>query len=447
MRTLRLAAMLLALLGATASAADPPSPRERLFADLGAESASVRDTAQRKLEGVAGLTEDEVRRALASASPRTRPALYRVAAVRGMKGLTGDIAEGLSSGDPLTWDGAARALVSLGDDAVAAGLAKLGTAKSPEIDVVRRRLRALQMQRAVEHGVVSRWRFKGGSYEGRYKELEKLGWPVQPVLLAMLLDVPLADHHLVLPEGLGPVELEEAKFAEILSIANSDRRGYRTFDPLPPQIEPELLFDLAAQAMKDVADMSLLGDILTSVSVELEEYDKLAGQRLRRFEEQYFETIDVVLAARKRPERLQNRAAVIEEQVDRFRQWLSSDRSAPGEHPDEEQVMSSKIQDLASLLHQLGKFDEAAELFKEAIAIGKELTDMEPAIPGYNRACALARGGHADEAFEQLVRSLDRDVSAGFEDLTREWVTEDGDLRSLHDDPRWDALIEKRFGK
>jgi len=71
----------------------------------------------------------------------------------------------------------------------------------------------------------------------------------------------------------------------------------------------------------------------------------------------------------------------------------------------------------------------------------------EPAIAGYNRACALACVGRVDEAFEQLDRALDRDVSAGGEDLTREWVTEDGDLEAIRDDPRFAALIKKRFGE
>ena len=36
-------------------------------------------------------------------------------------------------------------------------------------------------------------------------------------------------------------------------------------------------------------------------------------------------------------------------------------------------------------------------------------------------------------------------TSSDHEDLTKEWVTEDGGLETVHDDPRFDALIRRTY--
>ncbi len=420
------------------------SSREALFRALGDETASVRDEAGRSLERLDGLTEDEVRAALRSADARARPRLFRIAAVKGMKGLVPDLAAALSAEDPVVTDAAVRALVSMGDEAVAAGMKALGDAKDRDAAAVRGHLTALAAQRAVEREVVSRWRRKGGSYVGRYAEIAKLGWPVQPVLLAMLLDVPLSDQHIVLPQTAAPGAIEAAKLVALIDIANSNRRGYRTFDPLPVHIEQEELFYLAAQALKDVADIEFLGDILESIASELEATDDRAGWRLRQWEESFYQEIDVVLFARGRGRRLERTAKKMKDQVDFAKRWV--DRGADDRRADGLRQLSVALSEYAGVLHQLGRFDEAARHYAEVVQIGRELTGKDPAIAGYNRACALAMGGRKDEAIAQLSRALDRAKSAGSEDLTQEWVTEDGDLRTLHDDPRFAALIKRRFG-
>lgn len=444
MRNLLVLAGLLAALAATAFADGTASPREALLRALGDETASVREEAGRSLEKLDGLTEDEVRAALRTAGARARCRLFRVAAVRGMRGLVPEVAAELGSGDPVVSDAAVRALVSFGDDAVAAGLAALGKASDADAAAVRDHLRALSAQRTVERAVVSRWRRKGGSYEGRYSEIAKLGWPVQPVLLAMLLDVPLADRNLVLPESADPGVVEAAKLVSLIDIANSNRRGYRTFDPLPVHIEQEELFFLAAQALKDVADLGFMGDILESVAGELEATDDRAGWRLRPWEESFYREIDVVLFARGRGERLERTAKKMKDYVDFAKRWV--DRGEEDRRAEGMRQLSVSLSDYAGVLHQLGRFDEAARHYAEVVQIGRELTGKDPAIAGYNRACALAKGGRKDEALAQLSRALDRTKSSGSEDLTQEWVTEDGDLRSLHDDPRFKALVKRRFG-
>jgi tetratricopeptide (TPR) repeat protein len=224
---------------------------------------------------------------------------------------------------------------------------------------------------------------------------------------------------------------------------NSDRRGYRTFEPLPPTIDPDEIYELSMQALKDVADIELMGDVLEAVSRDLQMADDRVTWRLRRPEEAYATDIDVVLFARGRPHRLERRAEARSGEVDRAR--LIVERFG-GSQVDTLQQLSYALTEYGSVLHQLQRYDEAADCFAEVIEISKHFSTKEPAISAYNRACALAKGGRTDEAIEQLRRAIDRDLSSGSEDLTEEWVTEDGDLDSLRDDPRYKALIQKRYG-
>jgi tetratricopeptide (TPR) repeat protein len=264
------------------------------------------------------------------------------------------------------------------------------------------------------------------------------------VLLAMLLDVPLSDHHIVLPDTTDEYELRALRMSALADIARSDRRGYRTFDPLPVQIEQEELFDLAVQALKDVGDLDLVGDILERVAEDLEAVDELYGWRLRPWEENFYREIDVSLFARGRPERLVRHKERCQERVENSMAWLSRAEEV-GKGADQKQQINNALSEYASVLHQLHEYDEAAACFAQVLKYSKELSGKESAIAGYNRACALNRGGRKDEALRQLDRSLDRSWSSGTEDLTREWVTEDGDLASLHDDPRYKAIIQRRF--
>jgi hypothetical protein len=359
------------------------------------------------------------------------------------------IAASLVPGDPRESDAAARALVSLGDDAVAAGRAALAASKEPEAATVLLHLEALAVRRTVEREVFARWRRKGGTYQGRFNDLAKLGWPVQPVLLGMLLDVPLTDRQIVLPATTDAATERSTKLAALTDIYVSNRRGYRTFDPLPPQVEQEEVFDLASQALRDLGDLKLMGNILETVAGGLENAERMNPRQLRQWNKSFYTSIDVILFERGRPRRLRETAASQQRDLAVARSF-----SRGSDDPDRLGYLATKLEDYASTLHQMHQYDAAADLFAEAITIMKELGGKEPAIYGYNRACALARSAALSgdarkktEAIEQLSRSLDRDQSTGFEDLTREWVVEDGDLESLHDDPRFAEVIKKRFGE
>jgi len=451
MRAATIATGLLLLSAAAAFADGAPVSHERLFRDLGAEAVADREEAARSLEKAEELTQAEVRAALRTAPRVARPHLLRLAAARGMKGLVPDIVVSLRSDDPVVTDAAARALVSLGDDAAATGILALASAKGDAAASVRTHLAALTSQRMVERAVLGKWRRKGGTYEHRFDGLVEYGWPVQPVLLAMLLDVPLADRHIVLPRTDDPDDLRRAKQEALADIERSARRGYRTFESVPVQIERDELFDLAVQALKDVADLDLVGDILEHVSENLETVDELHGWRLRRFEETYYRDIDVALFARGRPERLERYTERCRDQVENAMAWMTRANQV-GRGAEQTQLLVQALQDYASALHQLHKYDEAAACFAQIIRLMRDQGNdrendkpKEPAIAGYNRACALNRGGRKDEALRQLDRALDRDRSVGWEDLTRDWVTEDGDLESLHSDPRFQAIIKRRF--
>jgi tetratricopeptide (TPR) repeat protein len=440
----RASLVLVAALAASAWADGNASPREALLRSLDDETAAVREDACRALERNAEVTEAEVRAALAAAGRRTKPYLLRVAASRGMSGIVPEAVATLTSEDPVVTDAAVRALVRFGDEAVATGLKALEASKDPGAKTAASHLRALAAQRTVERQVVAGWRRKGGQYLGRYDGLAKLGWPVQPVLLAMLLDVPLSDRHVDVPANADPAAQLDARRAALMDLATSTRRGYRTFEPLPPHIQEDELFDLAAQALKDVADLDLMGDILEAVASALAMKHESAGWRLRQWEKGYYEEIDTILFNRGRPDRLRSDAAAAEDTVRSSRAWVQ--RSGSVRRAETLHMLSQDLSDWAGLLHQLREYDQAASVWTEVIRIGRELSDKDPAIAGYNRACALARAGRKDEAMKQLARALDRHQSAGTDDLTREWVFEDGDLIPLHDDPRWAALMKQHFG-
>jgi tetratricopeptide (TPR) repeat protein len=435
-------ALVVVLSAALPAAAEGPAPaHERLLRDLSSETAAVREDARRRLERADGLTEDEVRAALRDSDARGQVQLLRLATARRMSGLLAEIAPLATSEDPRVADGAIRALVSLGDEAVAAGRKALA---DPAAAASRTHLEALAAQRSVERVVLAKWRRKGGQYEGRYSDLAKLGWPVQPILLAMLLDVPLEDRHVVLPETSEPAELLHMKREALQEVAASVRRGYKTFEPLPPQIEPDDLFDLAYQAMKDVADIDLVGDILESVSARLQEVDDMFGFRLRRWEQGFYKDIDEVLFARGRPERLRETEVKLRSRAAPFRHWIENGESM---RVEELEAASYQISQHASVLHQMREYEKAANSFSLVIQIGRMLGGKDPAIDGYNRACSLAKLGRKDAAIAQLERALDRTISSGTEDLTSEWVLEDGDLASLHGDPRFKAIVRKHFGE
>jgi hypothetical protein len=84
-------------------------------------------------------------------------------------------------------------------------------------------------------------------------------------------------------------------------------------------------------------------------------------------------------------------------------------------------------------LLQAKKYSEAERVLHEALEIDpREPTNL------YNMACLMSLTHRPDEAFKYL----DRSASAGFTDFIH--VSQDTDLNSLHDDPRYAAFLARK---
>jgi tetratricopeptide (TPR) repeat protein len=430
-----------------ASAASERADRHAmLLRAVGDESAMVRERAAAALEAADGLTAAEIGAALAAAPGRAVPGLVRVAAARGFTDLAPRIAEIAAGRDAVAAEAALRSLVRLGRAPIDAGLRELSKPGAVAADARRTRLRCLEAQRRVEREIVSRWRRKGGSYRGRFTAIEKEGPEVQVVLVAMLLDIPLEDQFVAGAMSDHPALRKLA----VERLADSQRRGYQTFEPLPPTIEANSLFSFATQALADVADLATVGDVLRNIHDDLIEVD-IATTRVRfnarPLERRSAEDVAWVLSSRGDPERLEGHLRRAESLADSLRAQLRMRAATPETNADGFQDYCYRLSEVAGFLHQLGRYDDAVARWAEIVAARTRIMGKEPATDNYNLACALARAGRTAEAVEALARALDPEVSTGFDDLTREWVTEDGDLASLRDEPGFIAAVKKRFGR
>ncbi|MBP7830751.1 MAG: hypothetical protein KA248_12630 [Kiritimatiellae bacterium] len=77
--------------------------------------------------------------------------------------------------------------------------------------------------------------------------------------------------------------------------------------------------------------------------------------------------------------------------------------------------------------------------FEEGLAMDLRMAGVYPADPMvlYNLACSYALTARPDEA----LLTLERAVRAGYHDA--DWMGRDRDLKSLHADPRFRALLRK----
>ncbi len=82
-------------------------------------------------------------------------------------------------------------------------------------------------------------------------------------------------------------------------------------------------------------------------------------------------------------------------------------------------------------LHGSGRWDAAIDAFRKAIEAG-----YREEVAAYNIACAQARKGEKDLAFQ----GLDKAMQGGFDVYG---YLDDSDLDSLHSDPRWAELKKK----
>lgn len=73
----------------------------------------------------------------------------------------------------------------------------------------------------------------------------------------------------------------------------------------------------------------------------------------------------------------------------------------------------------------------------EAFAEGFKLHEKVPSYHRYNAACCWALAGEVDPAFEQLLRIAEKGNYTDYEHTLK-----DSDLNSLHDDERWNKVID-----
>ncbi len=91
----------------------------------------------------------------------------------------------------------------------------------------------------------------------------------------------------------------------------------------------------------------------------------------------------------------------------------------------------------AGALSREGRYEEAKKLYREAIEGGaKSKQPYQIGGAWFNFACGAVFAGHRDEAFEYLGHAIDYGLSA-------EEVADDPDLKPLHGDPRFTALLAR----
>jgi len=93
--------------------------------------------------------------------------------------------------------------------------------------------------------------------------------------------------------------------------------------------------------------------------------------------------------------------------------------------------------DDAEVLESLGHLLTRSGRLQEGLAADQRLVELRPEEPvaHYNLACSLALMGDANGALERLRSAM----AMGFRD--HEFIRKDRDLRSLREDPRFEALL------
>jgi len=105
--------------------------------------------------------------------------------------------------------------------------------------------------------------------------------------------------------------------------------------------------------------------------------------------------------------------------------------------PENSDTVLTLEYEAADLSHE-GRYGEAQELFRELIKTAEKKKPGLLPDAWYNFACAAAIAGHRGEALRYLGQAID----GGYWTETATIVA-DPDLKSLHGDPRFDALIAK----
>jgi non-specific serine/threonine protein kinase/serine/threonine-protein kinase len=119
------------------------------------------------------------------------------------------------------------------------------------------------------------------------------------------------------------------------------------------------------------------------------------------------------------------------EAVDIGRRVLGQD------HPD----MALYMNDLANILSDQHHYEEAEKLNQEALEIRRHVFGPDHPITAssvYNLACLAALMGRRDEALTLLTQAVDHGLGPHL-DLG---IAKDTDLKSLHGDPRFEAVVK-----
>ncbi len=121
-----------------------------------------------------------------------------------------------------------------------------------------------------------------------------------------------------------------------------------------------------------------------------------------------------------------------------FRQTYEIDRRTLG--PEHSHTLVT-LELEAGALSREGRYEEAKKLYREAIQGAVKSNQPFLIAPAwFNFACGAVFAGHRDEAFEYLGHAVDYGYHA-------ENMAGDVDLKPLHGDPRFDALVARAKAK
>ena len=104
------------------------------------------------------------------------------------------------------------------------------------------------------------------------------------------------------------------------------------------------------------------------------------------------------------------------------------------DHPNTQ----TTITNLAYVLGPEGHYSDSQKLFRQVIESATKRGDVSSIAPAwYDFACMAALAGRRDEALEYLGHAVDNGFGKP------EWIVGDDDRKSLHGDPRFEALVAK----
>jgi tetratricopeptide (TPR) repeat protein len=129
---------------------------------------------------------------------------------------------------------------------------------------------------------------------------------------------------------------------------------------------------------------------------------------------------------------LENEGRVAEAEQE-YRQTYEIERRTLGpEHP----LTLNTLQFEAGALSREGRYEEAKKLYREAIQEAVKSNQPSQIAPAwFNFACGAVFAGHREEALEYLGHAVDFGIPAA--------EVDDPDLKPLHGDPRFAALLAR----